>query len=317
MFPFGVIDAFLMFFFYGFVGWIVEVVYYGLTEGKFINRGYLKGFCLPVYGIGFYFVILMLRPFMNSFPMLFFGSATICTLAELIAGVVLYQIFHLRWWDYSDYRGNFKGFICVRFYIYWGVACSLGMYILHPFDRFVLTHMPMWGKWVLFAVFMAGLIVDLIVSTAIYAGLSKKVKAIEKLSAELSRPSDAVGAKVYETVETVVNTTQPVVESYQDYRTMVNEHRTEEKNLAKKHREEEKELLTFYYQYGKKAVIDSGKAKISDTVGGLLETEKKVLERISFSKMDLANATAVRWMKEKAGIKTVRKEKIYEDDGSL
>ena len=101
--PFPLDVSLMMFFIYGFIGWVVEVIYYGVTEGKFINRGFLNGALCPVYGIGFYCVIWFFRPFADSFPMLFFGSAIVCTTVEFIAGVILYVIFHLRWWDYSDY----------------------------------------------------------------------------------------------------------------------------------------------------------------------------------------------------------------------
>ena len=39
----------------------------------------------------------------------------------LIAGVLLYHMFHLRWWDYSEYKVNLRGYICLRFTIYWGI----------------------------------------------------------------------------------------------------------------------------------------------------------------------------------------------------
>ena len=81
----------------------------------------------------------MLRPFVGSFPMLFFGSASICTIAELIAGVVLYAIFHLRWWDYSDYRWNLKGFICFRFFLVFVEAKSVNRRLKNrfPIEEFI------------------------------------------------------------------------------------------------------------------------------------------------------------------------------------
>ena len=92
MLPFPLDVSLMMFFIYGFIGWVVEVIYYGITEGKFINRGFLNGALCPVYGIGFYCVIWFFRPIMDSFPMLFFGSAIVCTTVELIAGAILYAI---------------------------------------------------------------------------------------------------------------------------------------------------------------------------------------------------------------------------------
>ena len=41
--PYPFIESYLMFFIYSFIGWVIEVIYYGITEGKFINRGFLAG----------------------------------------------------------------------------------------------------------------------------------------------------------------------------------------------------------------------------------------------------------------------------------
>ena len=122
--PYPFIESYLMFFIYSFIGWVIEVIYYGITEGKFINRGFLAGPLCPVYGLGFYAAIWFFEPFKDNFLILFFGMATACTVVELIAGLILYHAFHMRWWDYSDYKLNIGGYICLRFFIYWGIAAS-------------------------------------------------------------------------------------------------------------------------------------------------------------------------------------------------
>ncbi len=321
MLPFPLLDSFLMFFFYAFIGWIVEVVYYGITEGRFINRGFLNGLICPVYGIGFYCVICMLRPFVGSFPMLFFGSASICTIAELIAGVVLYAIFHLRWWDYSDYRWNLKGFICFRFFLYWGLACSLGMYLLHPAEHMIIGRMPEWLKFSLVIILIALLLVDIIISTATYIGLSKRIKTLQKISVGLKWPSDKIGSQIYDTVDTIVTKANPAMNSYNEYMELYNAHRTEEKALFRAHREEERKMLAEFAAAGRRSIIESGKAtgaKLGGGISKVIKTEKKVLERISFSRRD-SNAEAIRIMKEGIGINLNEKENdiSYEDDDSI
>ena len=125
--PYPFIESYLMFFIYSFIGWVVEVIYYGITEEKFINRGFLAGPLCPVYGLGFYAAVWIFEPLKDNFFIIFFGMAAACTVVELIAGVILYHVFHMRWWDYSDYKLNFRGYICLRFYLYWGIAASLGI----------------------------------------------------------------------------------------------------------------------------------------------------------------------------------------------
>ena len=65
--PYPFIESYLMFFIYSFVGWVIEVIYYGITEGKFINRGFLAGPLCPVYGLGFYAAIWFFEPFKDNF----------------------------------------------------------------------------------------------------------------------------------------------------------------------------------------------------------------------------------------------------------
>lgn len=321
MLPFPFIDSMLMFFIYAFIGWVVEVIYYGITEGRFINRGFLNGLVCPVYGIGFYAVICLLRPFVGNFPMLFFGSATICTTAELFAGVILYAIFHLRWWDYSEYKWNLKGFICLRFYLYWGLACSLGMYILHPAESYFLARMSDMLKFSLVVVLVILLVVDIIISTIDYIGLSKHIKALQKISTGLKWPSDKIGSQIYDTVDTLVTKANPAVSSYNEYMEMFNAHRAEEMELFKAHRDEELKLLGEFVSMGRKSIVESGKATGAKIGGGLskaLKAEKKVLQRIRLNRKD-PNAEAIRMIKAGADIDmNGKEEKIkYEVNDSI
>ena len=261
-FPFDV--SLMMFFIYGFIGWVVEVIYYGITEGKFINRGFLNGALCPVYGIGFYCVIWLFRPFLDSFPMLFFGSAVVCTTVELIAGVILYAIFHLRWWDYSDYRLNFKGFICLRFAIYWGISCSLGMYMLHPAVLKVINYIPPVARLGLLLVMSVITAVDIIVTVTAIVGFNKKVRFLNSVSNTFRKPSDKIGSSIYGTVDTIVTRTAPAVQmtqsDYNEFREVFTAHRREEKELARNHRAEERQLLVKYASEGKQGIVNTSKA---------------------------------------------------------
>lgn len=282
--PFPFVDSMIMFYVYGFIGWIVEVVYYGVTEEKFINRGFLNGPHCPVYGIGFYGVIWFFRRFIHNFPMLFFGSAFIATFVELIAGVVLYKLFHMRWWDYSEYKYNFHGFICLRFFVYWGLACSLGMYMLHPAVMYIIEHMTYPIRYVVVAVLSAVLVIDIVVTVTSIFRLSDKVKFIGNISGGIRLVSDKLGSQIYDTVDNIVTVTSPAVattnKSYAEFREMYSKHREEEKELSRKHRAEERELLGSYVDIGKQGLArtkDAAGAKIENMIGTLKGSELRIL----------------------------------------
>ncbi|MCQ2515402.1 MAG: hypothetical protein MJ094_00895 [Saccharofermentans sp.] len=300
-FPFDV--SLFMFFIYSVVGWIVEVCYYGVTEGKFINRGFLFGPMCPVYGLGFYGVIWFFLPLMDNFPALFFGSAIICTAVELLAGVILYAIFHLRWWDYSEYKFNFKGFICLRFTIYWGIACSLGMHVLHPAVSAFINILPFYVRIALLAIMSALLLVDIILTVTAIIGFNKKVQFLSKMSGGFLKVSDNLGQKIYGTVDTIVTKTTPAVETttntYAEYKELYSSHRKEERELSKKHRAQERELIARYVNEGKQGITNTSKEALDKSKEALVRFRKllpeiKLASRIRVSRND-ADAESI-WM---------------------
>ena len=54
------------------------------------------------------------------------------TLIELIAGELLLKFFNLRLWDYSNEKYNYKGFICLKFSIYWMLISAAYYFFIHP-----------------------------------------------------------------------------------------------------------------------------------------------------------------------------------------
>ena len=48
----AVIDLFLYFILYSFLGWCCESVYCSVIQRKWVNRGFLNGPFCPVYGFG-------------------------------------------------------------------------------------------------------------------------------------------------------------------------------------------------------------------------------------------------------------------------
>lgn len=52
----------LVFFMYSFAGWCWEVLLYLVRQKKFVNRGFLTGPILPIYGFGALCVLLTCVP---------------------------------------------------------------------------------------------------------------------------------------------------------------------------------------------------------------------------------------------------------------
>ena len=299
--PYPFVESYLMFFIYSFTGWVIEVIYYGLTEGKFINRGFLAGPLCPVYGLGFYAAIWIFEPLNDSFFIIFFGMATACTLVELIAGVILYHTFHMRWWDYSDYKFNFRGYICLRFYVYWGIAASLGIYVLHPAVKWLIAHITYPVRIGILIFFTVILIADLVTTIITIVGFKKKFEAMEKVVTGTKAVSDKIGSGIYGAVDTLVTVSEPTRNHYEQYRKLLADNRQQERELAAQHRAEEKAFANQFTEAEKES-IRLAKESASNAVGSLVRSFKKNeqrLVRVVMVRSSDAGAAVMRFIKRK------------------
>jgi len=132
----------LTFFIYAFFGWIIEVIYYMYKEKRFVNRGFLNGPLIPIYGLSMVFLHLIIYstyPHFNpEYPFnivsVFLIIVVLSTTLEFIGGVILYHLFETRWWDYSHLKFNYKGFVCLRYSLIWGVMGTIGFSYLHHYQ---------------------------------------------------------------------------------------------------------------------------------------------------------------------------------------
>ena len=127
------------FFVYCVIGWIYEVIWEFCIGHGFVNRGFLHGFYLPIYGFG----VLVLygvsnlpfgisnQPFDIIVHILVIGVGM--TVVEFIAGLIFIKGLKVKLWDYSDRKGNIMGIICPSFSLIWLVVGSLYYFLLNPF----------------------------------------------------------------------------------------------------------------------------------------------------------------------------------------
>lgn len=132
----------LSFLFYSIIGWIIEVVDQFYRQKKFINRGFLLGPYCPVHGIGALLMLLLLSRFSNNSFLLFISSFLICTVLEYITGFLLEKIFKARWWDYSDYKFNLNGRVCLQNSLFFGFAGVIIVKFSQPFLMNIILNIP-------------------------------------------------------------------------------------------------------------------------------------------------------------------------------
>ena len=130
----------LYFFIYCFIGWIWETAYVSLKSGHFENRGFMNGPFLPIYGSGAIIMLFVSLPVNNSVILVFIFGSIAATLLELFTGMAMESLFHVRYWDYSYRKIQYKGHICLVSSIAWGFFSCLLVYFIHkPIEGLVLS----------------------------------------------------------------------------------------------------------------------------------------------------------------------------------
>lgn len=118
---FSVYELLWLAFCYSFFGWIAETVAATVKKKKFVNRGFFSGpFCF-VYGIAAVLMTETLWELKDRWFFLFLGCMIQATLIEWLTGKILERINSKKWWDYSDKRWNFDGYICAQYSVLWGI----------------------------------------------------------------------------------------------------------------------------------------------------------------------------------------------------
>ena len=127
------------FYFYCFLGWVWETCYVSVLKAKWVNRGFMRGPFLPIYGSGAVVVLIFTLPFRTNAGLVFLVGMTSATLLEYFTGVAMEKMFHVRYWDYSSQRWNLNGHICVTSSLAWGAfSMILTLYGHTPVERFAL-----------------------------------------------------------------------------------------------------------------------------------------------------------------------------------
>ena len=132
MYHYTAVQWLFFFFFYCFFGWCFESTYVSICKRKFVNRGFIRGPFLPLYGSGAIMMLLVSAPVRDNLVLVFFAGCIGATALEYVTGVVMEALFKVRYWDYSHKRFNFQGQICLSSSLCWGALTVLMTRFLHP-----------------------------------------------------------------------------------------------------------------------------------------------------------------------------------------
>jgi uncharacterized membrane protein len=145
MFAYSMTQWLCFFYVYCFLGWCFESAYVSLKKGRLVNRGFMRGPFLPLYGSGAIMMLVVSSPFQDmDFPgnliLTYVAGCIGATALEYVTGVVMEALFKVRYWDYSKNRFNFQGHICLGSSLAWGLLTIFMTETIHrPIERLVLA----------------------------------------------------------------------------------------------------------------------------------------------------------------------------------
>ena len=140
----SLINLILLFFAYAFLGWGIEVTLKYFQFHRFINRGFLTGPWLPIYGSGAALITVVIKglaPLEFSVGTTFAVSFLLCGFLEYMTSYVLEKRFHARWWDYSQKPMNLHGRVWIGNLILFGLGGVVIVDLINPLLLRLSEHM--------------------------------------------------------------------------------------------------------------------------------------------------------------------------------
>ena len=161
------INLVLLFFFYSFLGWCVEVTLKYIQYHRFINRGFFTGPICPIYGTGAALITLVvggLGPVEKGYGITFLASFLLCGAVEYFTSYFMEKRFHARWWDYSQKPMNLHGRIWIGNLILFGLGGVAIIHIINPPLYRLFERLPLQTREIIAAALLCVFAADYVVT---------------------------------------------------------------------------------------------------------------------------------------------------------
>ena len=210
----GIKIIFLLFIFYSFLGWLMEVTCKLIQYKRFINRGFLMGPICPIYGHGAIIMLILLKDFASNPFILFVMSMLVCTTLEYLTSYFMEKLFSARWWDYSNRKFNVNGRICLTNALFFGLLGLLLVYIVNPLFEDILSKINNNTLTIIGIILIIIFVSDLITSLVITFNLKNKIKNLN------TDVTEELNEKIKNMLETKI-LNRRILKAYPRYRTNI------------------------------------------------------------------------------------------------
>lgn len=198
MYSYSVAQWLLVFYIYCFLGWIFESVVVSVQQKRLVNRGFLRGPMLPIYGFGATIMLHVALPLTGHPVEIYFAGLVVATAFEYAVGVLMEKIFKVKYWDYSEHRFQFQGRICLQSSLAWGVLSVLLMYVLHPPVEWLLAEYGTVPLVFTVAVLSVYFLTDVTASVKTALDFAKLLEELDAMRANVDKMREQFAAAAWE-----------------------------------------------------------------------------------------------------------------------
>ncbi|MGN0366720.1 MAG: hypothetical protein ACI4E5_12380 [Suilimivivens sp.] len=187
MYHYTIIQWLFFFYFYCFFGWVFESTFVSVKSRKFVNRGFMRGPFLPIYGSGAIMMLVVSMPFQDNILLTYFAGCIGATALELVTGMTMEALFKVRYWDYSNQKFNYKGHICLSSTIAWGFLTILMTEFVHKGVEKIVLAIPSLLLSILTIIITVCIVSDFTLSFKAALDLRDVLVGLEKAKDEMER----------------------------------------------------------------------------------------------------------------------------------
>ena len=187
---------------YSILGWCISVAFCAIKKHSFVNPGFLNLPVSPIYGIGAVLSTVFLSE-LTHHPLFFIlGSCVLSGILVITTGVALERMLHRRWWDFSDHKFHFHGYISLPLLLVLGVGAWLCVSFLNPLLALVLGDLPPLLSRILVLVGLGLVALDLALSLGITVQMGVRIRRLEQLSRDFQELTSLFGHAITRRVQT-------------------------------------------------------------------------------------------------------------------
>lgn len=152
------------FFVFSIIGHLIETFIYK-------KSGILFGWWTPIYGIGT-IIILLINNFINKkFKLkgitkiitLFLSCAITLSIIEAVGGYLIEILFHITFWDYTNYKYNIGKYAALEMSTIWGLNGILVIFFIKPLIDKIISKIPKYFTYILIILFVVDLLSTIII----------------------------------------------------------------------------------------------------------------------------------------------------------